>query len=416
MPSYKAFTVKVAGRAGVPLMGARAVLLNVTATSAQERGFLNVYAGGYCIPPRISRLDFAPGRQVANMVLAPLAPDGTVTIHNATAGTVRIVADVSGVVLGPQAPAGALAVSNGTRAGVPSLSHDGRYLAFGSYVWDSQTRATTALPDAGRTPACDYWEAPVGQGDGVLSGDAQKALYFLPETDGNTSSRMYLWNRSDGTSRFITDQYLSSASLTDDGDYVVYTPYEGITDFLEDPTELIRWDRRTGEREVIIRVPEGRTIRGLVSGDGRTIIYEVNEDASWSNRPVEVYRWRDGRSDLIARGGFHAVSDDGNTVLLNTATADGLELKDLAMWSNGAFAVLAPQPVAGYLSGDGRVAVWQQQETSDPDGPWVVYRKEVGNDSVPIMRYPTSVRATAFALSQDGSRLAYAEGSGVFLR
>ena len=87
------------------------------------------------------------------MILAPLAPDGTVTIHNPSAGTVRIIADVSGVVLGPQAPAGAVSVSNGTLVGPPSLSHDARYVAYGNYLWDSRTRATTAMPDVGRISA-----------------------------------------------------------------------------------------------------------------------------------------------------------------------------------------------------------------------------------------------------------------------
>ena len=86
------------------------------------------------------------------------------------------------------------------------------------------------------------------------------------------------------------------------------------------------------------------------------------------------------------------------------------------MWSNGTLTTLAPQPAAGTLSGDGRVAVWQQQESSDPDGPWAVYRKEVGKDAVRIIRYPTYARATGFALSADGSRLAYADETGVFLR
>ena len=80
--SRRTITVQVAGRAGVPLMGARAVLLNVTATSAQARGFLTLYAGHYCTPTGVSTVNFAPGRAVANMVLAPLAPDGTVTIYN----------------------------------------------------------------------------------------------------------------------------------------------------------------------------------------------------------------------------------------------------------------------------------------------------------------------------------------------
>ena len=75
---------------------------------------------------------------------------------------------------------------------------------------------------------------------------------------------------------------------------------------------------------------------------------------------------------------------------------------------------LAPAPAEGLinlarLSGDGRVAVWQHQESSDPDGPAAVYRKEIGQDAAQIISYPSGSRATAIALSRDGSRLAYAE-------
>ena len=413
---YQPITVQVAGHGGVPLEGARAVLLNVTATSAQQRGYLNVYAGRYCQPGMISRLNYAPGRDIANMIIAPLAPDGTVTIANASTGTVRVIADVSGVILGPRAPAGAVSVSNGTVTTPPSLSGDGRFVAYRDYLWDAHTGSTIAMPAVGRTyvPACDYWENPVGEGNPVLSGDGQHALYFLPETGNNSSSRMYAWNRTDGTSRFITDQELASASLTDDGDVVVYAPYTGITDFWERPTELIRWDRTTGEKQVLASVPEGQSISGVVSGDGGTVIYEVDEELDqWG--PVVVYRWRDGHSERIGQGGYQAVSDDGNTVLLNTVGADG-QLRDLALWSGGTLTTLAPQPADGVLSGDGRVAVWQQEESGNVDGPWGVYRKDVGHDAVRIIRYPTSDRASGFALSTDGSRLAYADASGVFLR
>ena len=145
----------------------------------------------------------------------------------------------------------------------------------------------------------------------MLSGDAQHALHFLPETNSNTSSRMYLWNRTDGTSQFITDQDLASASLTDDGNFVVYAPYQGITDFWEPPTELIRWDRITGEREVLVSVPEGQTIRGIISGDGRTVIYEVDEDPS--ARMV--------RSRSIAGGTGILIGSDGEDSRLFPTTA-----------------------------------------------------------------------------------------------
>ncbi|GAA3604027.1 hypothetical protein GCM10022236_02210 [Microlunatus ginsengisoli] len=60
--------------------------------------------------------------------------------------------------------------------------------------------------------------------------------------------------------------------------------------------------------------------------------------------------------------------------------------------------------------------VWQQQESSDPAGPAAVYRKEVGQDAVQIIRYPSASRASGFAISRDGSRLAYTQAEGTFVR
>lgn len=306
------------------------------------------------------------------------------------------------------------------------MSDDGRYIAFGSYIWDSQTRATTLMGGSRRSntpPYCDYYEAPLDEGYAVLTGDGQHGLYFLPPLH-DSGWRMHVWNRSDGTSRLITDQPVTSSSITDDGSYVAYAPFEGIIDFLRDPTVVIRWNRSTGEHEVIAKAPEGKSVRSSrISGDGSTIYYEVGEDPQGPG-PFEIFRWQDGQSEKIAQGSIHDVSDDGNTILLTTT--DGLVL-----WSNGTLTVLAPRPAEGLinlarLSGDGRVVVWQRQESSDPDGPAAVYRKEVGKDAVQIISYPNGSRATAFALPEDGARLAYAErddptdewagGVGVFLR
>jgi WD40 repeat protein len=386
-----------------------------------------MYAGQYCTPSGASAVNFGPGRAIANMVLAQLAPDGTVTLYNGSAGTVRIIADLSAYVLGPQAPAGALSISNGAMGGSGgvSMSDDGRYVAFGSYLWDSTSRATTMLtrPMSSWTPPyCNYFETPLSEGHGEVSGDGQHVLYFHPP-EGDTGSRMHVVSRPDGTSQLITKQPVSSSTISDRGTFVAYAPFEGIIDFWTDPTELIRWNRSTGEHEVIATVPEGQSMGdSRISGDGRTIAYEVGGDQQTAGQ-TQIFRWRNGQSESIAQGSIHDISDDGNTILMTTT--DGLVL-----WSNGASQVIAPQPDDGVinlarLSGDARVVVWQRQHTADPEGPATVHRQEVGKEAVRIINYGNGSKASALALSGDGARLAYAEwdsptdyagGLGVFVR
>ena len=403
--SRQSITVQVAGRAGVPLMGARAVMLNVTAASAQSSGFLTIYAGNYCTPARVSSLNFGPGRAIANMVLAPLAGDGTVTIFNGSAGTVRIVADVSGHAAGPQAPAGAQSIANGAAAADPlSITDDGRSIGYGSYVWDAQTEATTLMapPLPSRDPPyCDYAETPT-EGSGSLSGDGQYALYSHPPSYV-TGWRLHVWDRSQRTTQLITEQPITSASITDDGRYVAYTPLEGVIDFWTDPTTVMRWNRLTGATEALITAADDKTIRGSrISGDGTTVIYEITQNPGETG-PYDVFRWRNGASERIAEGSIHEVSDDGD-ILLMTAT-DGAS-RGLVLWSDDTQTVL-PDALSATLSGNGQVSVWQRLESSDPNAAVDVYRQEVGGDAVKLFSHTDA--ATALVLSDDGSRLAYTD-------
>ncbi|HEX3622261.1 MAG TPA: hypothetical protein VHT97_08105 [Acidimicrobiales bacterium] len=85
----------VAGAGGVPLTGATAVVLNVTATDAAGApSFLTVYPSG-TTQPTASNLNFAPGPSVANLVTATLGSNGAVTLYN-NQGTVDVVVDVEG--------------------------------------------------------------------------------------------------------------------------------------------------------------------------------------------------------------------------------------------------------------------------------------------------------------------------------
>jgi hypothetical protein len=75
--------------------GVSAVVLNVTAVSPTQGGYLTVYPDGVT-RPTASNLNFLPGQVIPNLVVAPVLADGTVDFYNGSPGTVQLVADVSG--------------------------------------------------------------------------------------------------------------------------------------------------------------------------------------------------------------------------------------------------------------------------------------------------------------------------------
>ncbi len=91
-------TVLIAGRGGVPPSGAGAVVLNVTVATPARAGYLTVYPSGGAQPPT-STLNFPAGRNVPNLAVVKLGPDGKVSLFNGSGGSVRLVADVFGYVL-----------------------------------------------------------------------------------------------------------------------------------------------------------------------------------------------------------------------------------------------------------------------------------------------------------------------------
>lgn len=90
--SDEVLTFDVTGVNGVPAAGVGAVVLNVTAAEPSSFGHATVFPCG--VQPFTSNLNFGPGASVPNLVVAPVAPDGTVCfgVH----GTTDLVADVSG--------------------------------------------------------------------------------------------------------------------------------------------------------------------------------------------------------------------------------------------------------------------------------------------------------------------------------
>ena len=98
VPAGGVLTLKVTGVGGVAATNVSAVALNLTVDQTQGNGFITVFKSGN--PPNISSLNFLRGQTDANLVIAPVAADGTIKIRNVSTRGVRLIADVSGYFLG----------------------------------------------------------------------------------------------------------------------------------------------------------------------------------------------------------------------------------------------------------------------------------------------------------------------------
>ncbi|GAA0680468.1 hypothetical protein GCM10010193_37640 [Kitasatospora atroaurantiaca] len=91
--------LQVTGRGNVPADGkVTAVLLNLTATTPTAAGFVTAYPSGSA-RPTVSNLNFTAGQTVANAVVVPVGPDGTISLYN-HAGLTQLVADIEGYYTG----------------------------------------------------------------------------------------------------------------------------------------------------------------------------------------------------------------------------------------------------------------------------------------------------------------------------
>jgi hypothetical protein len=113
----------------IPL-GAAAVVLNVTAAGPTANGFVTVWGDG-ASQPTTSNVNFVKGQTVPNLVIAPVGSNGKVDLYNGSAGTVQLIADISGYYL----------------AGTP-ITDDGAYTALPTPARLLDTRNAIGAPKA----------------------------------------------------------------------------------------------------------------------------------------------------------------------------------------------------------------------------------------------------------------------------
>jgi len=140
--------VQITGNGGVPATHVSAVVLNLTGTQASQATFLTVFPSGNV--PTASNLNLRAGEDRPNLVMVPVAADGSVQLYNAQ-GTVHAIFDVTGYF-----DDGTLSTAKGFTALPPTRILDTRNgfpLGAGAQKTVQVAGGTSGIPASGATAA-----------------------------------------------------------------------------------------------------------------------------------------------------------------------------------------------------------------------------------------------------------------------
>ena len=99
VPANGTIQVQVLGQGGIPTSGVNTALLTLVAGSSSSNGSLTAWPSGPTAPAT-AELDYSTAETGAAPVPVQPGPDGKISIHNSSSGTVRIIADTQGYYAG----------------------------------------------------------------------------------------------------------------------------------------------------------------------------------------------------------------------------------------------------------------------------------------------------------------------------
>jgi Tol biopolymer transport system component len=297
VPARSSVSFPIVGVAGVPKSRVTGVLVHLTAIRPSGSGALVAFPARSLRRPSIVSASFMAGEIVTGTVLLRPGAAGRATVYNGSAGRVHLRADVVGYLRA--IPAGWTARmsidGNGTEAnggsGRPSLSGDGRYVAF-------ESTASNLVK---------------GENNG-------KQHVFL---HGRVNGATILVSRASNGDQADSDSYAGSVSAN--GRYVAF--YTGASN-------LVAGD--TGNWDVFLHDPDtGETTRVSVASDGR----EANGGSSGGSVSADgrYVAFLSDASNLVA-GDTNSTTDVfvhdqviGTTTRVNVAS-DGTEANDRSQY------------------------------------------------------------------------------------
>ncbi len=313
----QAADMQVTGYDGVPVTGASAVVLSITAVLPSAGGYITEYPYGQPLA-KVSNINFAAGATTPNLVVAKVGAGGYISVYNAL-GDVHFIVDVMGYLTTdatPQASVSQSAVASvrtdGTAGSAEAsgtcastVSQDGRYVLF--------TSADPAL--------AAHYIPPASSGGGIYVRDlvlGVTSAVALPTAPGeqfcsyglSADGRWALW--SSNAALFAED----TNGTTD-----VFQ-----TDLTDGLTYLVSWNS-TAEAS-----GNGASTVASQSADGRYVAFQSvasNLDPGDTDTAQDVYlidMEGSGAVVHVGKGGITnaAVSDDGDVAFTATAAVTGL--------------------------------------------------------------------------------------------
>jgi|GEM_PF-645402 len=184
VPALGTAGVQVTGQGGVPASGVAAVVLNVTVVSPQTAGYITVWPS-WVTRTNTSNLNFQAGRNIPNTVIVPVGQDGKIQLFNGSAGTVHLLADVTGYTLAGDDPLTMLRFGASTPGG--------------PLAWQE---LSTVAQLAGEWPSIEMsykdfaQPAPIAELDAVTGRGAQPVITWEPWLwDGGVNQPAYSLSR-----------------------------------------------------------------------------------------------------------------------------------------------------------------------------------------------------------------------------
>jgi Tol biopolymer transport system component len=328
----------------------------------------------------------APSTTVATPPTTTAPPPSTTTVPASTTTT------------SPPTPGDSIArLTDGDRdSSSPAISADGQHVAFWSFavnlvpedgstdedvfVWDRSTGTTTLVTQDARG------------GHPSISGDGRFVAYHGAATD-TVPADVFRWDRTTGMTTSITEGDASSVvpALSADGRYVAFESAAStlVPDDTNGRSDIFVWDASTG---AITRVTDGNDESNWphISADGRFVTFQssasdlVPDD---TNGVVDVFLW-DSASGAVTRltdgEGYSAsprISATGRYVVFNSITPGETNEGHVYMWDAATGETRrvsgGPSDAAPDISGDGRYVTYQSYDSNlvsgDEDGSEDVY-------------------------------------------
>ncbi|MFL6101651.1 MAG: hypothetical protein ACJ71T_17015 [Actinomycetales bacterium] len=241
-PAGATVTFTAVGKYGIPASGVGAVVVNLTVASPQRGGYLTAYPFG-TTRPRTSNLNFTTGHTVPNLAVVPVGSGGKISLYNSSAGSARLIADISGYYeSGTPTDPGALQslapariLDTAIDLGAPASSAAARHTASVAVAGQGGVPATGVSAvvmnvTAAAPQASGYLTTfPTGTTRPVtstLNFPAGRTVANLTALKLGAGGSVDFYNGSDGSVRLVADVfgYVLGGSATRSGTFVPLSP------------------------------------------------------------------------------------------------------------------------------------------------------------------------------------------------